>query len=384
MITIRRGSRVYKLLAFLATVGEYPMQSLQYLGSADGWRKLISTLCATQDYRIPGVDKTFTGRLLHIAGANEYRGVYLYKGGLPILKQAIPEAYDYYVSRFPNYFHSARLREVERVHRMAEVTAICERADIQSCQYKLPVLQNRLRQKMDLPSPSFFSSWEIKNADEDGGNRTKFSRLAGAIIYPGGCYAVYHGRGSVMNWQGQGEMKTKLYLSELCRMNTEIQGVKRAILFGDDYQLAERTFHYLDDMKKSDTSFDQIFPHLHFIPTTDFGIRLLKVLTLPDWNERLLELLFDFEDRSFNKSSIECDAIEDGVFVYSFLDSDIIRLSRFRSMLKEDSTKKFEFVCFREQGHLLRSIFGSKIKLRFIDLKEVEDELHTDWSDQDE
>ena len=111
---------------------------------------------------------------------------------------------------------------------------------------------------------------------------------------------------------------------------------------------------------------------------------MLKILIVPDWNERLLELLFDFEDRTFNKSSIECDAIEDGVFVYSFLDSDIIRLARFRSMLKEDPSKKFTFVCFQEQGHLLRSIFGSKIKLRYIDLKEVEDELHTDWSDQDE
>ena len=384
MIISRRGSRTYKLLSILACVGEYPMQSLQYLGSADGWRKLINVLCTTQEFQIPGNDQIVTGRLLQVSGSNEHRGVYLNKWSLPILEQAIPEAYKYYTDRYPNYFHPARFREVERIHRIAEVVAFFDQVNIQTCQYELPMLQARQHKAIVPDEPCFYMSWEIKNADDDGGNRTKFSRLAGAVFYPGGAYAVYHSRNSVMNWNGDGEQKTKIYLSELARWNSRVPEFKRALLLGDDYELAKRTLESLDTVKKDQTKFSKIFEFVHYIPTNDFGIRLLKILITPDWKEKLLDLVFDYEERGKDTNRIECDAIENGVYVLSFLDGDIVRLNRARTTLKNDPTIKLEIICFYEQGKFVQQLFGKQVKLRLVDLKEIEEALYSDWSDDDE
>lgn len=384
MIIIQRGSRVYKLLSMLAFVGEYPMQSLHYLGSTTGWRNYILQLCHQQEFKLPETDQVLTGRLLQISGTDEHRGVYLYKGGLPILEQAIPEAYEYYIDRYPNYFHSARFREVERIHRLAEVVAFFDQANIKTCQYELPMLQARQRKVIVPNEACFYMSWEIKNADDDGGNRTKFSRLAGALFYPGGAYAVYHSRNSVMNWNGDGEQKTKNYLSELARWNSKVPEFTRAILLGDDYELAERTLKAIDSVKKDKTKFSKIFEFLHFIPTNDFGNRLLKILITPDWKEKLLDLVFDYEDRGNDANRIECDAVENGVYVLSFLDSDIVRLNRARTTLKNDPTIKLEIVCFPEQRKFLQQLLGKQVKLRFVELKEIEEGLYSDWSDDDE
>lgn len=384
MITIRRGSRIYKLLSILAYVGEYPMQSLHYLGSTTGWTNYILQLCHQQEFKIPESNQVLTGRLLQISGSDEYRGVYLYKGGLPILKQAIPEAYEYYTARYPNYFHSARLREVERVHRLAEVVAFCERANIKTCQYELPELQLRQRKTIVPDEPCFYMSWEIKNADDDGGKRTMFSRIAGMIFYPGGWYAVYHSRNAVMNWNGGGELKARNYMATVANYNACYTEVKKGILLGEDYTLAKRTLAYLDSIKPTETKFSKIFEYLHFIPTNDFGVRLLKILVTPDWREKLLDLLFDYEDRKKNTNKIESDAVENGVYVFSFLDSDIVRLNRMYTTLKSDKTIKMEVICFHEQGKFLRELLGSSVKLRFVDLNEIEEGIYADWSDESE
>lgn len=54
MTTIKQDSHVYRLLTFLSYVGEYPLCSLQLLGSKEVWRKLIHKHAQRQEYRIPG------------------------------------------------------------------------------------------------------------------------------------------------------------------------------------------------------------------------------------------------------------------------------------------------------------------------------------------
>lgn len=382
MITIRRGSRVHELLSILAYVGEYPMRAIRLLGDASSWYKLIQKLSQQHDFRTPDGSKTFHCRMLTVSGSGRLRSVRLYKAALPILECALPDAYRYYMQNFGRLHHTGKESEIDRTHRVAESSAMCSWARIDSCQYLLPKLQAFGIQKRVLPCPTFYMSKNLKYADEDGGNRTKFSRLTGAIFYPGGCYAVYNSRDTLMKWNGQGEMKTRLYLTHLARMNAGVGEVSSAILFGSDFCLALRTLLSLENVKREDLRFDKIYAHMHYIPMNAFGAKLLRILTVPDWNETLLNMLFEPEDRSFNRGAFEYDAIENGVYILSFLDSDIVRLTRFRAAIAGQHFS-FEILCFLDQVSFLRKYFGNQVKLRMIDMDLVEEAFFPEQEDED-
>lgn len=101
-------------------------------------------------------------------------------------------------------------------------------------------------------------------------------------------------------------------------MNADVDDVQSAILLGTGYEIAEITLRTLWKTKRAETEFTVIYDHLHFIPLNGFGVRLLKILTTPDWNETLLDLLFDPNDRSYGKGVFEYDARENGIYLFSF------------------------------------------------------------------
>ena len=384
MITIRPGSRVYELLSTLAYVGEFPMRSIRLFGEVSSWTKLISKLTQKQDFRIEGFETTVSCRMLTISGSGPLRCVRLYRAALPILELILPSAYAYYMMRYGKKNRTGKKIEIDRMHRVAETIAICKRCNFETRPYMLPSLQNASWKVVVNSSPSFYSGWDLKTIEPDGINRTKFSRLTGAVFYEGGCYAMYNARDAVMNWNGKGELKVKLYLSQIARMNSTINDVDDAVLLGANYDLAARIINSQEALKDDKDSIEKLFSHIHFIPMDEFGERLLKLITIPDWKESLLDLLFDSDDRTYNQAKIEADAIENDVYMYSFLDSDISRLLRFRRGLRHQKIDQYEILCFREQGTFLRALFGKTVLLRIIDLDMVEETMKSEWGDADE
>lgn len=100
----------------------------------------------------------------------------------------------------------------------------------------------------------------------------------------------------------------------------------------------------------------------------------MRLLTLPDWNEKLLDLLFDPDSRSYGKGIIEYDALVDGVMVFSHLDGDLARLLRFREAAYAQADR-LEVLCFPDQVPLLREYLDPPIKLKTIDMNSVEEAL---------
>jgi hypothetical protein len=101
---------------------------------------------------------------------------------------------------------------------------------------------------------------------------------------------------------------------------------------------------------------------------------LLKLLTLPYWNERVLDALFERECRSWNQGFMEYDAVVNGVYVFSHLDSDLARLIRFREGLRleeegfpwrTETDRQFEVVCYPWQAEFLKAYLGGIPRLRF-------------------
>ena len=154
-------------------------------------------------------------------------------------------------------------------------------------------------------------------------------------------------------------------------MNAGLEQVDRALLLGERMDVALQTLLESDKSPRMELRFDRIYPHIHFIPADRQGVRLLRLLTLPDWNERLLSAVFPHEWRLTGPGSFECDARHEGRFILSHLDGDIARLIRFRQAL-ENGAGPFEVLCFPWQAAFLREYLGGAVPLRLLSIDALE------------
>ena len=256
MITIRQDSRVFILLTLLSYVGEFPLSSIHLLGSKEAWRKLIHQLTMPQTYRFPDSSDRVNCKLLLITGKGRTKSIRLSKSALNILEQIHPEAAEYYSQVYLRHNHTGDEKRVDRFHRVAESAAFLKQAGYESCPYQLPALQLYNIRNVVPREPSFYMSNELKHVGNDDVNKISFSRITGALFYPGGCYAVYNGRDYLMNRNGRGESKTRLILTEIGRMNALVEEVTSAILLGKDYSSADGTGRSLNGIERAERRFD--------------------------------------------------------------------------------------------------------------------------------
>ena len=157
---------------------------------------------------------------------------------------------------------------------------MCLRADIASWPHKLPDPNNIDVRRNEISGSMFYLSIALKDFWEGEMNKTKFSRMVGAIVYPGGSYMVYNSRDTLMKWSGNGESKVQSYLSVALAMSTAAGQINSAILFGDDYLVALRTLEEAQRRRRYDLRFDNVYRHIHFIPLNEFGIKHSLLFTL--------------------------------------------------------------------------------------------------------
>ena len=374
MVTIRPGSHVHKLLTILSYVGEFPMSSIHLLGSENTWRKLISKLTLRQEFRFPDCDERICCRMLSISGRGKLRTVRLNKAALPILERAIPLGYSYYNQTYARYNLSSLEQQVERNHRISESVAMCIAAGIESCPYELPQLRKYAIQKVVPDTPSFYLSRELKSIEQDDIEKTMFSRITGAIFYECGVYAVYNTRDAVKSWHGRGETKFKASLETITSINMRSMHKPTAILFGSGYELVDSAIQSFKGIRKVEIAFDSVYSRIHFIPLNQFGARVLRILTVPDWYEKIMDLIFSPEDRSYNRGSFDYDAIENGVHALSFLDGDIIRLNRFHEAIDKNGYQA-RVLCYPEQASFLQKYLGKCVTINTINIDSVEEAL---------
>lgn len=371
MITIRPGSRVYRLLFLLSVAGEYPVKSLHLLGNGRDLKKFIHQLEEVHDFRTDRDGTVYTTKLLTVSGKRDSRTIRLYKGALPILSALHPDAPGYYLESFRQHRFSGDSTHVWRNHRVGEALALSMMARIEIRPYILPRLQKAKIDHTVPDSPSFYVARDFKKLDVSELNKTMFTRIVGAVFYPRGIYAVYNTRDAVMKWSGMGELKTAHLLLELSRMNAGIDGVNSALLLGSGVNIALQTLIESDKSRRMELRFDKIYPHIHFIPMDQDGIRLTRILTLPDWNERMLGALFSPQMRPQGYGFMEYDAFWEGTYIYSHLDSDIARLVRFREAL-ETQTERFEVLCFPWQSGFLQEYLGQRVILKQLEMESLE------------
>ena len=374
MIQFFPGSQVWQLITVLSLVGEYPNSQRQLLGDKENLRLLINKALQTQTYRNRLTGDTMTCKLLTVSGKGTSKTIRFFKGALPILTWLHPDAYEHYMEITRNHTFPGSIKNKDRNHRIAEVLAMCMRAGIEVRPYLLPKFQFEKLAPVRLSEASMYLAKDLKKLGEMEFNKTMFTRMVGALFTGETCYAAYNTRNAVMKWSGGGEIKTCQSLTDIARLNAGVRDVTSAILFGQSEDIALNTLLESDTSPRAENRFDNIYRRVHFIPMNEFGIQQLRFLSVPDWNEQLLDILFDPEERSYNRGAFEYDAYIDGVYIYSHLDSDIARLIRFKPYAVSHS-KSCEVLCFHHQMPFLRKYLGQDVKLKLIDIYSVEDEL---------
>ena len=70
-------------------------------------------------------------------------------------------------------------------------------------------------------------------------------------------------------------------------MNSKISAINSAILFGQSETVALNTITESDKSRKQEFRFDAIYRNIYFIPLSEDGMRQLRFLTVPNWNEKI-------------------------------------------------------------------------------------------------
>ena len=367
MMHFQPGSQVYMLVEFLSVAGEFPTCSMPLIGNERVLKTLINNLTKPQQLR--GSQTETTCRLLTVTGKGANRRIRLYKGALPILKWIGAE--DYYLGAFWNHKFPGDQTHINRNFRVAETIAICLSAGVEYRPYKLPELCNS-KFSIVIPSePVFYPSKTLKQYGDSEIKKTAFTRITGMLFTHGQAYAVYNSRNALMKWNGLSEFKMLNNMIEICRLNAGINNLDSAILFCQSDSVALATLKETEKNHRLEFRFDSIYQHIHYFPLNDIGIRQFRLLTVPNWKEELLGMLFEEHQRSYNRGNFEYDAFIDGVYIFSFLDSDIARLIRFKNAAK--TMPKCEVLCFPNQQDLVKEFIGHSVRLKLIELETVED-----------
>lgn len=247
--------------------------------------------------------------------------------------------------------------------------------------YTPEIMDEDIRQ-LNPDEPCFFFGRDLKRLDDYELNKIRFTRLAGTIVYSGGLYYTYNYREEILKWMGDGEQKIKFYLQSvfygLRDLNYRLD--EAAVLFGANYDLALDILQEMAEKKFLEHGIFKTYSDVMFVPMDSFGIRLLRLITTPNWREQILDALFYEKERSYGKGIFAYDAIRNEKYYLSFLDSNILRLFRFhKAALEREGT--FVVACYEEQKPFLRAYFADTVKFATVNMEKLENVLNIEKRD---
>lgn len=322
-------------------------------------------------------------RLFNLCGRGRTKTIRLYAGALHILTW-FGEG-EYYESITHGYSLPMNASHLDRNHRVGEALAVCMDAGIEVLPHNLPKLKIGRRAYLIAPgTPFFLTSRAIKQigGEDSEANKTNFTRMVGGLFAGNDCYCVFNTRDSVMKWSGEGEMKARINLEFIYEANAaySVDRIHSAIIFGGSPEIAMGSIESTKKISRKEYRFDSQFFYIYYVPLNEYGARFLKFLTIPNWKEELLQLLFDDEERTFGCGRFDYDALvaaEEGKkHVLSLLDCDIARLKRFKEALALYPDVLGEIICYDWMAKFVQKYMeGSNAIIKQISFEFVEKEM---------
>lgn len=371
--------RVHQLLSLLSVVGEYPVASIDLFGDRRCNRRLITDLTAKQEFWNIDNDEVFDCVAIGLSGKGKYKTIRLRKGAIPMLSWCGGEAY--YEETYSEKKFSSKAENVDRNHRVAETVAMMQGAEIEYRPWILPQLQTDIRDEKNIGEAVYYTSRKLKRTFDATEQLSGSTRFTGALITPTDCFVVYNTRESVMKWGHAGEYKSVNIIKECVAYNTQINNVTKMILMGRGLEVvmetivqsereeAEEIRKNRNQKFKSHTSIPKVYRSVYYVPLSEFGQKMLKILTLPDYHDKLLRLIFASDEISDGKDGFMHDAYRNDVYVLSFLDGNVTRLKQFKSIIKshQKSGETFQYavLCYDEQKEEVENFMGENENITY-------------------
>ena len=376
MIHFKPGSHAYKIIDLLSVTGEFPLSSLEILGSRQTYENDIRRMFIPQ--KIVDGQEDMTCKLLTVSGQNGRRRIRLTKEALPILKWLGAEKYYY-----ENYMRSHRSSNGEhtiRSTKFAESVAMFMAAGYEFRPQIIPILQVEERKAIMGRAPVFYPAKMVKTFDNSDVKKTGFTRMTGALIAHKRAYIVYNSRNELMKgFDGGGEMKAYCNVGEIATLNAGCESCCRvqAIIFGKSNDLAVtmlKTYDEQFDKYKRVRKRGMTYENVHFFTLDTNGVRQLRNMKYPEWEKRILNALFDEIRWAKDDEGLDYDLCAEGKYWLSFLTGDICRLLRF-GWIARDMSERCGILCFSHQLDLVRGYLGNRFNIATITLDDTEEIL---------
>ncbi len=355
MFRLQENKKLINILTVIALVGEMPLAAASQLGSHEAYRKMFYELEKKQVYENTKNKKQMCVKLINMSDKGKLRRCRLFKKAIPILDWLGLKRY--YEETFPNNRVSGGEQNRFRSDMVAESVMMMLEANIEVVPTKLPTLSLNNRFDSFNGQSCFYTTRHIKKTLNKGINKILSSRIVGALFAGNNVYAIYNTRSSPIKWKGMNELKTRLILTDLARINADVSECDSAIIFGKDDKTILNSFFNNAECKDKDFRFDKIYQNVYAIPQSPRGIEMLQIFKIENFQEKVLAYMFEKNDRCIN-SGYGWHAVVDWEYVFSYLDANIAALSRFYETVKRGKgKKKFMVICYDFQEEFIKELF---------------------------
>lgn len=369
MIKFERGSHIYSLFTLISVVGEFPTASLRLLMNYDMVKKMLNVWSERQDV-VDGNGVVIKNcKLFSIVGEGKYRRIRIHSSAYKVLEWI--NMYDYYYNNFVRKKFPSTSGILIRRFREAEAEAVMFKAGYEIRPYIKPKLQNEKRLQRRLTGAVLYTSSEVKKYKTTHINTIiRNSTITNLLITNDEAYAIYNLRREPLEKAMKGELKTKLFIDNLLDLNYKISKKDNAMFIGRNYTVALKTLRNFEKKSKRALRLDDIYLNVFFFPYTDFGVKLASLFRIKNFRTEILRLVFREDFTSEDESMTTYSIYKDGRYYFSFLDSNITKLMRFKDFMSKRSDNYF-VVCYEEQEEFIRAFMDEKAKIMKVKIDEV-------------
>ena len=365
----------YRILTLIALSGECSPDALSLLGIRPAYCAKLITGLKENNY----IKTHYKDRL---------RGYRLTSNGKKLLLSTNPDRFLFYLSgnTDTNRLRSDYARRI-RLQNTSMVYAMLMNAGTNLFRDQKPLIfQPSITGSSSVSLPVFYHSREIK---ELGSETIKInnSRMIGILLTRQCIYTVFYTGDSLMKWEYQTEIRLKSFLKYHMSRGI-LTGAHlipgfcpdtpiKALVVGTDMDTAVKLMNSSGGYQKSYFHLDASFDYFHYLPASPAGETMLKLLYSPELSLSLRSLLLSDLQPADPDYGLEHDAIWNNLPVQLAFDFDMLRLSRFHTVLSFHGMCG-RLICFDFQKPALQQYFGNIVTIETIDLKKFERRFFTD------
>ncbi len=224
-----------------------------------------------------------------------------------------------------------------------------------------------------------------------GSQKITNSRINGVSITKGGVYAMYSTGKSTPEWKRNGEVKMAACIKAVVARSIEnidfSDYEKEAVIISkkdSTFVKVIESEYKTNSQRRTLMNIDYAYEHMYSLPSSYEGIRVFRLMQLPNWQTKIKEQLLPFQEiKESNFVSVSCDGYDkrDGIYKLVYCIPDMTKLKSFSKRAAIDEEREtYHIYCYESQIPLLKAVTknGKYAKLFVVSIDDMEKVLYRD------